>query len=105
MLGAASGLPRYGVMMNDSSLLEMVDCDEFLNMGVRYRHTADTNSPDRDYIPLVVEIMDPSGSMLKQEYFQVRARLGWGETGDEKGVGVGSGMGVGFAVWMDARAR
>ena len=78
MLGAASGLPRYGVVMNDTSLLEMVDCDEFLNMGVRYRHTAETNSPDRDYIPLVVEIMDLAGNMLKQEYFQVSAELGWG---------------------------
>ena len=89
VLGAASGLPRYGVVMNDTSLLEMVDCDEFLNMGVRYRHTAETNSPDRDYIPLVVEIMDLAGNMLKQEYFQVSAELGWG--GGVIGWGVGRG--------------
>lgn len=71
VLGVASGLPRYGVIMNDSSILEMVDCDEFLTMGVRYRHTAETNSPNRDYIPLVVEIFDQTGLVVKHEYFQV----------------------------------
>lgn len=71
VLGAASGYPRYGIMMNDSSILEMVDCDEFLKMGVRYRHTAETNSPNRDHIPLVVQVLDSTGRVTKQEYFQV----------------------------------
>nr|KAG5696526.1 hypothetical protein BaRGS_021062 [Batillaria attramentaria] len=79
VLSAASGLPRYGIVMNDSSILEMVDCDEFVKMGVRYRHTAETNSPNRDYIPLVVEIMDLSGRMLKQEYFQTLVRIKGGK--------------------------
>lgn len=83
VLSAASGLPRYGIVMNDSSILEMVDCDEFLNMGVRYRHTAETNSPNRDHIPLVVEIMDFSGRMLKQEYFQTLVRIKEGKKNEK----------------------
>ena len=75
VLSKASGLPRYGVVMNETSLLQMVDCDRFLNMGVRYKHTAETDSPDRDFIPFVVEVMGQDGSLYKQEYFQVMARI------------------------------
>ncbi|XP_076467569.1 extracellular matrix protein 3-like [Babylonia areolata] len=75
VLGAASGLPRYGVVTNDTTQLEMVDCDLFLTLGVGYRHSADTNSPNRDYLPLVVEILDQAGNMLKQEYFQTMVRI------------------------------
>ncbi|XP_071087584.1 FRAS1-related extracellular matrix protein 2-like [Haliotis cracherodii] len=75
VLSSASGLPRYGVVMNDTTRLQMVDCDEFLEMGVRYQHTAENNSPDRDFIPLVVELMDLDGNLDKQEYFQVMARI------------------------------
>ncbi|KAL8607296.1 hypothetical protein ACOMHN_047627 [Nucella lapillus] len=79
VLGAASGLPRYGVVTNDTRQLEMVDCQRFLTMGVRYRHTADTQSPNRDFLPLVVEILDPAGNMLKQEYFQTLVQIKEGQ--------------------------
>lgn len=75
ILNAASGLPRYGEIMNDTSTLSMIDCDVFLTQGIRYRHTATTNSPNKDYIPMVVEVMERDGTMTKQEYFQVMVRI------------------------------
>ncbi|XP_076446552.1 LOW QUALITY PROTEIN: extracellular matrix protein 3-like [Babylonia areolata] len=75
VLSSSSGLPRYGVVMNDTSRLEMVDCDEFLTLGVRYRHTADTASPNKDYIPMVVELFNQEGRLVKQEYFQTLVRI------------------------------
>lgn len=75
VLSQASGLPRYGEVMNDTSKLDMIECGEFLKMGIRYRHTASTNSPDKDYIPMVVEITDPQGRISKREYFQVTVRI------------------------------
>lgn len=75
VLPKASGLPRYGVVVNDTSVLQMVDCDEFLKLGVRYKHTAATNSPNKDYLPLVVEVIDPDGRISKREYFQILVRI------------------------------
>ena len=49
----------------------MVDCDTFVTLGVRYRHNATTNSPDRDFLALVAEILDGQGNVVKREYFQV----------------------------------
>ncbi|KAK6168396.1 hypothetical protein SNE40_020939 [Patella caerulea] len=79
ILSRASGLPRYGRIMNNTDMLNMVDCDDFLNMGIRYQHTWDKTSPDRDYIPMVVEVFDSDGSITKQEYFQIMARISGGE--------------------------
>ncbi|XP_012944318.1 extracellular matrix protein 3 [Aplysia californica] len=75
VLPRESGQPRYGFVMNDSSILQMVDCDDFLRLGVRYKHNATTNSPNKDYIPLVVEIIDPEGQVAKREYFQMLVRI------------------------------
>ena len=75
VLPRESGLPRYGLVINDSSVLQMVDCDKFLQLGVRYKHNATTSSPDKDYLALVVEIIDPEGSIVKREYFQILVRI------------------------------
>ncbi|ESO98009.1 hypothetical protein LOTGIDRAFT_174474 [Lottia gigantea] len=79
ILSSASGLPRYGRIANNTDLLSMVDCDEFLNLGIRYQHTWDKTSPDRDFIPMVVEVFDSDGTIIKQEYFQVTARIRGGK--------------------------
>ncbi|KAJ8280121.1 hypothetical protein GJAV_G00050770 [Gymnothorax javanicus] len=57
----------------------MVDCDEFLKLNIRYQHTFAYRSPNRDYIPMIVELQDKEGNLLKQEFFQIMARIREGE--------------------------
>ena len=35
-----------------------MECDEFLNSGIRYRHTSSSSTPHIDYIPLHISIID-----------------------------------------------
>ena len=75
ILSPASGLPRYGRIVNDTTALSMIDCEEFLQMGVRYQHMARSKSPRKDFIPLLAELMDHNGTLIKQEYFQKMVRI------------------------------
>lgn len=74
-LAGAGGLPRYGTLLNHSTNGQMVDCDEFVKQGIRYKHTAKTNSPNRDYIPMLVELQDNEGNTIMQEHFQMMVRI------------------------------
>nr|XP_057928027.1 FRAS1-related extracellular matrix protein 3 [Doryrhamphus excisus] len=74
-LVGAGGLPRYGDLINNPTGGEMVDCDEFVKRGIRYKHTAKTNSPNRDYIPMMVELQDSEGNTIMQEHFQLMVRI------------------------------
>ncbi|XP_077427082.1 FRAS1-related extracellular matrix protein 3 [Vanacampus margaritifer] len=74
-LVSAGGLPRYGTLINNPNNGQMVDCDEFVKLGIRYKHTAKTNSPNRDYIPMVVELQDNDGNTIMQEHFQMMVRI------------------------------
>lgn len=74
-LVGAGGLPRYGKLLNYTANGQMVDCDAFLKLGVRYQHTSTTNSPNRDYIPMMVELVDKEGNTLQQEHFQIMVRI------------------------------
>ncbi|XP_077380250.1 FRAS1-related extracellular matrix protein 3 [Festucalex cinctus] len=74
-LVSAGGLPRYGSLTNNPNNGQMVDCDEFVKLGIRYKHTAKTNSPNRDYIPMVVELQDNDGNTIIQEHFQMMVRI------------------------------
>ena len=76
-LPGSVGLPRYGRLLNDPSQGSMVPCIEFLNAGMRYQHTSETNSPNRDHIPMVVELLDNNGNLINQEYFQVCLAFIW----------------------------
>ncbi|XP_038617794.1 FRAS1-related extracellular matrix protein 2 [Tachyglossus aculeatus] len=94
------GLPRYGEVLHAPGAGEgpppreaededderagpgrpwMVDCGTFLRRGVRYRHTAPGRSPDRDWVPMAVELRPrgaPDGSpALKREHFQILVRI------------------------------
>ncbi|KAK9398840.1 FRAS1-related extracellular matrix protein 2 [Crotalus adamanteus] len=54
------------------------ECRRFLSEGIRYQHTAPTPSPNRDHIPMRVEVLEDSGSpesLGQQEYFQVVVRI------------------------------
>ncbi|XP_023241151.1 extracellular matrix protein 3-like [Centruroides sculpturatus] len=75
ILSSASGLPRYGEVINDANAGMMEDCDVFLNSDIRYRHTFLTDSPNKDFLPLVAELTDSHGNVLKQEYFQIMVRI------------------------------
>ncbi|KAI3354096.1 hypothetical protein L3Q82_018646 [Scortum barcoo] len=78
-LSSGSVLPRYGKLVDEGSLGTMVDCDEFIKMNIRYQHTFALKSPNRDYIPMLVELHDREGNLLKQEFFQILVRIKDGE--------------------------
>lgn len=72
---APADLPRYGQLINDPSNGSPVSCAEFLSTGAFYQHTAVTDSPNRDFIPMVVELLDADGNQVKQEYFQITVKI------------------------------
>uniref|UniRef100_A0A8D1XWP0 FRAS1-related extracellular matrix protein 2 n=1 Tax=Sus scrofa TaxID=9823 RepID=A0A8D1XWP0_PIG len=90
ILSGLGALPRYGELLHypqvpghasDRGTQEplLMDCRAFQELGVRYRHTAPSRSPNRDWVPMVVELRSrasPVGSpALKREHFQVLVRI------------------------------
>lgn len=90
ILSGLGALPRYGELLHypqvpgrvgEEGAQEplLMDCRAFQDLGVRYRHTAPSRSPNRDWVPLVVELRargSPVGSpALKREHFQVLVRI------------------------------
>ncbi|XP_070839908.1 FRAS1-related extracellular matrix protein 2a [Chaetodon trifascialis] len=78
-LTSGSALPRYGRLIDGGKLSKMLDCDEFTQADIRYEHTFDRKSPNRDYVPMVVELHDKEGNLVKQEYFHLMIRIKEGE--------------------------
>lgn len=78
-LAASSVLPRYGKVVDESKLEKMMDCDLFLKSDIRYEHTSTHKSPNKDYIPMVVELRSKENNLLKQEFFHVMIRIKEGE--------------------------
>ncbi|KAM6946095.1 FRAS1-related extracellular matrix protein 2b [Aplochiton taeniatus] len=78
-LSSGNTLPSYGKVVDEGKLGKMVDCDEFIQMNIRYQHTFAQRSPNRDYIPMFVELQDKEGNLLKQEFFQILVRIKEGE--------------------------
>ncbi|XP_048840186.1 FRAS1-related extracellular matrix protein 2-like [Brienomyrus brachyistius] len=78
-LSSTSVLPSYGKLVDGGKLGKMMDCDELLKSDVRYRHTSQQKSPNRDYIPMMVELQDKEGNLIKQEFFQILVRVREGE--------------------------
>uniref|UniRef100_A0A672PEX0 FRAS1-related extracellular matrix protein 2-like n=1 Tax=Sinocyclocheilus grahami TaxID=75366 RepID=A0A672PEX0_SINGR len=78
-LAASSALPRYGKVVDESKLEKMMDCDLFLKSDIRYEHTSTHKSPNKDYIPMVVELRSKENNLLKQEFFHVMIRIKEGE--------------------------
>ncbi|KAM8940061.1 FRAS1-related extracellular matrix protein 3 [Pelodytes ibericus] len=69
------GLPRYGELLNlSTSPHQGIDCHAFTSSGLRYQHTAPHNSPNRDYLPMLVELTDGSGR-ARQEHFHLTVRI------------------------------
>ncbi|KAI4814202.1 hypothetical protein KUCAC02_003406 [Chaenocephalus aceratus] len=78
-LSSGSALPRYGKLIDGGKLSKMMDCDEFTQADICYEHTFDRKSPNRDYVPMVVELHDKEGNLVKQEYFHLMIRIKEGE--------------------------
>ncbi|KAM9456047.1 FRAS1-related extracellular matrix protein 2a [Clarias gariepinus] len=74
-LSTSSALPRYGEVIDKSKLEKMMDCDAFLKADIRYKHTSIQKSPNRDYIPMVVELRNKENNLLKQEFFHIMIRI------------------------------
>ncbi|XP_017273702.1 FRAS1-related extracellular matrix protein 2a [Kryptolebias marmoratus] len=78
-LSSNSALPRYGKLIDGGKLSTMMNCDEFLQADIRYEHTFTGKSPNRDYVPMVVELHDKEDNLVKQEYFHLMIRIRDGE--------------------------
>lgn len=76
---SSNSLPRYGKLIHGGKLSAMMDCDEFTRADIRYEHTFQRKSPNRDYVPMVVELQDKEGNLVKQEYFHLMIRIKGGE--------------------------
>ncbi|XP_051539722.1 FRAS1-related extracellular matrix protein 2-like isoform X4 [Myxocyprinus asiaticus] len=74
-LAASSVLPRYGKVIDVSKLEKTMDCDQFLRANIRYEHTSTHKSPNKDYVPMVVELRNKENYLLKQEFFHVMIRI------------------------------
>lgn len=75
----SNSLPRYGKLIHGGKLSALMDCDEFTRADIRYEHTFQRKSPNRDYVPMVVELQDKEGNLVKQEYFHLMIRIKGGE--------------------------
>ncbi|KAL6483774.1 hypothetical protein MHYP_G00086460 [Metynnis hypsauchen] len=66
------GYPRYGSLLNYFSSSQPVDCNAFLNLGVRYKLNSIAGSPKVDFVPFMVEKLDRQDKKLWQERFQLK---------------------------------
>ncbi|CAN2388811.1 Extracellular matrix protein [Pristimantis euphronides] len=69
------GLPRYGHLVNMSTHLQQsFDCHTFISSGFHYLHTSPHNSPNRDYLPMRVDLTGANGA-TRQEHFHLTVRI------------------------------
>ena len=78
-------LPKYGRLADAAGATlpraKAIDCEAFIRAGVHYQHTSTTPSPNRDYVPIVAELLEPgdpgaeSEELLLREHFQLLVRI------------------------------
>ena len=76
VMNGLSNNPQHGYVANDSIAMHNVDCDDFLKSNIKYKHSSSLTSPNKDYIPLLVQLYDMDGNLMQQEYFQKLVRIG-----------------------------
>ncbi|XP_077403528.1 FRAS1-related extracellular matrix protein 2-like [Vanacampus margaritifer] len=74
-LTGESALPRYGRLLDGGKLSQTMDCDELTRADIRYEHTFRGACPNRDHVPMVLELRDREGNLLKQEHFHLMVRI------------------------------
>ncbi|XP_077361848.1 FRAS1-related extracellular matrix protein 2-like [Festucalex cinctus] len=79
VLAGEGTLPRYGRLMDGGKLSQTMDCDELTRADIRYKHTFQGASPNRDHIPMVLELRDREGNLVKQEHFHVMVQIRGGQ--------------------------
>ncbi|XP_051903655.1 LOW QUALITY PROTEIN: FRAS1-related extracellular matrix protein 2-like [Hippocampus zosterae] len=77
-LAGRSALPRYGRLLDGGKPFRTADCDRLTRADIRYRHTFRGPSPDRDRVPMAVELRDREGTLVKREHFQLTVHIGHG---------------------------
>lgn len=68
---------RYGELVNvtrDQGKTASFECSDFLRSNIRYQHKK-LSSSNRDFIPLVVELIDENTHRIEREYFQIIVRI------------------------------
>lgn len=73
-----AGLPQYGQLLNSTNPLTTVECDMFLTLGIIYKHNAEANSANVDFIPMNVKILQKDGELIQEEYFQLQVNIAAG---------------------------
>ncbi|XP_078259348.1 FRAS1-related extracellular matrix protein 2-like [Rhinoraja longicauda] len=78
-LPGSGGLPRYGRLLWSQHTGQSLPCEGLDTAGMRYQHTAGGRSPSRDYIPMLAQLLDQEGRVVKREHFQIAVRIRGGE--------------------------
>ncbi|KAG8453958.1 hypothetical protein GDO86_000546, partial [Hymenochirus boettgeri] len=75
VLIGTGGVPRYGHLLNVyPTPMQPMDCHMFTGSGFRYQHTGPHNSPNRDYVPMRVQVSDRHG-VSRQENFHMPVQI------------------------------
>ncbi|XP_053453708.1 FRAS1-related extracellular matrix protein 3 [Nycticebus coucang] len=92
--------PKYGRLVDAVGAPlpggQGVDCEAFVQAGILYQHTATTPSPNRDHVPMMVELLGPedggpgSVAVLIREHFQLLVLIREGAENTEPRPSVGA---------------
>ncbi|XP_064481470.1 FRAS1-related extracellular matrix protein 2-like isoform X1 [Ornithodoros turicata] len=71
--------PKRGRLVGEVPV-QLTPCNAFLNRDVRYLHTAGPQSVNKDFVPMLVEVSDDVGRVVKRERFQLPVDIPEGKT-------------------------
>ena len=59
--------PRHGELVNANSDMT---CEDFIDSGIYYKHTTPNGSPNRDFQPLIIDLLDSTTGQLEHRLEQ-----------------------------------